>query len=167
MPKKPLKAVCHPLENNYHNLLCMKCYTKDWNEKHPKYYDKYTPEKMKKIKEDLNANRKKAALFKQNNPERILIYAAKDRAKRNGIPFNITHKDIQIPHCCPFLGIKIFPGVGKMTDNSPTLDRIQPDLGYTKGNVLVISNRANRLKNNATLEELELIVAGLKRVANA
>ena len=37
-----------------------------------------------------------------------------------------------------------------------------PELGYIKGNVWVISNKANRIKNNATLEELRLLVKNLE-----
>lgn len=43
--------------------------------------------------------------------------------------------------------------------NSPTLDRIRPDLGYVKGNVIVISGRANRIKSDATIEELRDIAS--------
>ena len=41
-----------------------------------------------------------------------------------------------------------------MQDNSPTLDRIVPELGYVPGNVAVISWKANRLKGNNTDPEL-------------
>ena len=40
------------------------------------------------------------------------------------------------------------------TDNSPSIDRLIPELGYIKGNVNVISLRANIIKNNATKDEL-------------
>jgi hypothetical protein len=46
-----------------------------------------------------------------------------------------------------------------------SLDRIVPELGYVKGNIAVISNRANSLKSNATLEELERLCAWLKSVS--
>jgi hypothetical protein len=49
-------------------------------------------------------------------------------------------------------------GVGKFDSCSPSLDRIVPELGYVKGNVRVISDRANRIKRDATLEELRAIV---------
>lgn len=35
--------------------------------------------------------------------------------------------------------------------------------GYVKGNIWVVSRRANTLKNNASIEELELLVSNLKR----
>ena len=40
------------------------------------------------------------------------------------------------------------------TDDSPSIDRLIPELGYIKGNVNVISLRANIIKNNATKDEL-------------
>jgi len=57
-----------------------------------------------------------------------------------------------------FLGIPLKIGNGKRTDGSATLDRVLPDLGYVPGNVIVISFRANRIKNDATLDELRLLV---------
>jgi hypothetical protein len=52
---------------------------------------------------------------------------------------------------------------GRATDNSPTLDRIIPSLGYVRGNVKVISMRANVLKHNASLDELKKLVAWLEK----
>lgn len=87
---------------------------------------------------------------------KILVNTAKARAESRGIPFAITSEDITIPDVCPVLGIPI-----KLddiyTDNVPTIDRIVPSLGYVPGNVAVISNKANRLKSDATAEELRQI----------
>jgi hypothetical protein len=44
-----------------------------------------------------------------------------------------------------------------MNDNAPTLDRINNSCGYVPGNVAVISWRANRIKCDATPEELRRI----------
>jgi hypothetical protein len=52
----------------------------------------------------------------------------------------------------------------KKSPNSPSLDKIIPSKGYIKGNVWVISNRANTLKNDASLQELELLVENLKKL---
>lgn len=90
----------------------------------------------------------------------MLLTAAKRRAKRAGIPFALTIKDITIPDKCPVLGIPIFSndGIRGATDNSPSLDRIIPNLGYVPGNVRVISYRANAIKRDASLFELEAVV---------
>jgi hypothetical protein len=52
----------------------------------------------------------------------------------------------------------------KAAPNSPTIDRIDPRLGYVPGNVHVVSHRANRIKNNATLEEFEKICLNWKKL---
>lgn len=60
---------------------------------------------------------------------------------------------------------EVFVGIGKnvgIQNDSPTIDKIIPNLGYVKGNVWVISAKANRMKSNATVEELELLVKNLK-----
>lgn len=105
-----------------------------------------------------------------NRPERRLLAIAKCRAKRQGIPFDITVEDIIIPEYCPILGIKLEQGHGNgyhREGNIPSLDKIIPAKGYVKGNVWVISWRANKLKNDATVEELELLVSALRRRTNA
>lgn len=91
------------------------------------------------------------------NPDMYIISRAKCHAKRTGLPFNLEKGDIKIPEICPVLGIPIFRNIGGkgMTPNSPSIDKIIPELGYVKGNVQIISQRANVMKNDATLEELE------------
>lgn len=86
------------------------------------------------------------------------VWNLKSRANRIGLPFNITKEDLTVPTYCPILGLKLEDTRGKRrTDNTWSVDRIIPELGYVKGNVVVVSWRANRLKNDATLEELEKI----------
>lgn len=96
---------------------------------------------------------------------KYLIRGAKQRASMQNIPFDITYLDIEIPEYCPLLGIKLQKHIGKnvgIQNDSPTIDKIIPNLGYVKGNVWVISAKANRMKSNATVEELELLVKNLK-----
>lgn len=101
--------------------------------------------------------------WRVNSPSEYLLSGAKQRARRGGLPFNIDASDVAIPEFCPVLGLKLVPLSGKRTNATPSLDRIDPSKGYVKGNVWVISWRANRLKNDATLEELRQIVAGIER----
>ena len=76
------------------------------------------------------------------------------KSRRHNIPFTISADDIVIPTHCPILGIELQHNVGGARDNSPSIDRIRPELGYVPGNVVVISSRANRIKNNATIDEM-------------
>lgn len=102
-----------------------------------------------------NGNRKHGLA---KSPEFIMHAVAKYRAKARLIPFTISPYDINIPTHCPVLGIPLFKSPsGRRADNSPSLDRIRPELGYVPGNIRVISDRANRLKSDATLEESRLI----------
>lgn len=82
------------------------------------------------------------------------------------LPFNLDFKHIyeNLPEICPVFGIKLdySPGKGIRQDNSPSLDRLYPDKGYVDENVSVISWRANRIKNNSSLEELEQLVNWFK-----
>ena len=89
-------------------------------------------------------------------------YSAKKRAKARDLPFDITPLDIHIPERCPVLGVKLVVGVGRgpgigPAENAPTLDRIDPSRGYVRGNIAVISWRANRVKDNATAAEHRLL----------
>lgn len=84
--------------------------------------------------------------------------AARSRAKKEGIEFTITLEDIYpFPDVCPVLGIPMAQASGTIA-NSPSIDRIDPTKGYTKDNIKVISYRANALKNDGTLEEMQKIV---------
>jgi len=87
---------------------------------------------------------------------------ARQRAFDKNVPFEITVEDIRIPQHCPVLGIKLT--IGKGDDDSPSLDRIIPATGYRRGNIQVISNRANRIKNDATVDELRQVLYWLERV---
>lgn len=94
-----------------------------------------------------------------------MLSGAKQRAKDKGLLFDIHYEDIQIPNLCPVLKIPMVPSVdGSMTDNSPSLDRRIPYLGYTRGNVTVISMRANRIKSDATSSELNLVSSYVKQI---
>ena len=98
-----------------------------------------------------------------------MLGSAKERAKKNGLPFNIDLSDIIIPVVCPLLGIPIIEPVrvigGKRgpRESSPTLDRIRSELGYVKGNVWVISHRANVIKHDATADALERVALHLRQ----
>lgn len=58
----------------------------------------------------------------------------------------------------------VCPIFGTVYSNSnlKSIDRIDSAKGYTKDNVHIISRRANTIKNDATLEELEKLTAYLK-----
>lgn len=83
-----------------------------------------------------------------------LVNSAAQRARKKNLPFKLTTNDITIPNYCPVLGIEIVMDNDKTAENSPSLDRIDNTKGYTKDNVIVISHKANAVKNCANVEEL-------------
>lgn len=107
--------------------------------------------------------KQRAARFnwRRKYPVKSMLRLAKKRNR--GLGWDIEEIDIVIPTHCPVLGISLEMGTRTQKDGSPSLDRINPKKGYVKGNVMVISWRANRLKSDATLEEIEAIRRYMKR----
>lgn len=89
--------------------------------------------------------------IKKNNPTRVIYNRAKSRAIINNIEFDIEISDIIIPLKCPIFDIEL-----KINDPdwTPSIDRINPRLGYIRGNIIIVSNKANRIKNNALPEDI-------------
>ena len=84
----------------------------------------------------------------------------KSSAKTRGIEFSIKKTDLydlSFPMTCPVLGIRLAWNRKIAGDDSYSVDRIDSSVGYVPGNLVVISNRANLLKRDATLKELQLL----------
>lgn len=101
-------------------------------------------------KQTKEERRKYTKAYNDMYPKRTMLSAAKVRAKRDGLPFNLTEDDIIIPEVCPYLKTPFEKG----TMYAASLDKIIPSEGYVRGNVEVISRKANIMKNDASTEEL-------------
>jgi len=120
-----------------------------------KYKEKHKDRLIKERKDSYRSNIKKYVYH--------MLKRAENRAKRKNVPFNLLIEDIDMVEFCPILGIKFSIGDGKGPgDMSPSLDRIDPKLGYVKDNVMIISMKANKIKSDATLEEIEKVYNYLK-----
>jgi len=114
------------------------------------------------------------AKYKQTNSVLVqtgrMLAKARERAKAKNLSFNIDREYIRsiIPSHCPIFGIPLEwsaqrgNGHGPLP-NSPSLDRIDPSKGYVKGNVWIISNKANTIKSYASHEELKLVTEAVGR----
>ncbi len=120
---------------------------------HARHYRLRHPERQ-------TENRKR---YKRAHPIRQLLAAARLRAKQAGLEFNIREEDLlPLPSHCPVLGILLIYGSGKGRQHGcASLDRIDNSEGYVKGNVAVMSLRANELKRDGTLTEFEAIARWL------
>jgi hypothetical protein len=160
--KRPIQCECPGCTNTFirfwrtfRKRFCSpKCLRKFWNAKQPGNFNHKRYQKWKK----------------KATPEEILIHSVRARMQkhdRKHFKFAISVKDIRVPEFCPVLGIKLAPKGKKGNPALPSIDRIDSNKGYIPGNVRVISYRANALKSNATLEELELVLADARRLASS
>lgn len=101
--------------------------------------------------------------YRKANPKQCMLNAARKRARAKGVPCSITLEDFDIPEHCPVLGLKLQQHSRGFQDSSATLDRRVPELGYVPGNVQVICYRANRIKNDATVEEVRAVLTYMEK----
>jgi len=113
---------------------------------------------LEDYKDPVKRGKKLAAQLKWRltNPEVAILYRIKQRCKRENIPCDLEVDDIVIPDICPIFKKPLVIVAGR-NDYAPSVDRINPKLGYIKGNIHIISDRANRIKNDSTPEELRLL----------
>jgi len=145
-------------------------YSREYREANKERIQEYKRDWYKANKERLqerrDANKEKKQEYNREylktNVEMSMWHSCKKRAKKRDLPFDLTIEDLEVPEKCPILGLELKAGNDSSREISPSLDRIVPELGYVKGNIRVISLRANRLKSDASIEELEAILKYMK-----
>ena len=101
-------------------------------------------------------NKLKSLKWQEENILRLLVNRAKHRAFLKDLEFSITHEDLVVPQMCPILQIPLETVRGQGRGfNHPSLDRIDNMKGYTKENVWIISDLANKMKTDASIEQLK------------
>ena len=80
------------------------------------------------------------------------------------VPFDLEPQDIKnkldlASTKCPVLGVnmEISKLGSKNNDSTASIDRIDPKKGYVKDNIIVVSMRANRIKSDATVDEIRKV----------
>ena len=96
-----------------------------------------------------------------------MIKNAKQRCKKSGRIIDIDDyyllKLTKGLVYCPVLGIEmVFGGTGSIQDNSASIDRFDTTQGYIKGNVWIISYKANRMKSDATIDDIKKVYDYMK-----
>ncbi len=96
--------------------------------------------------------------FKADNlraEQRSRLMNKKANARAADVEFDLRWEDLEWPTHCPVLGLELdyYATAGRKAEASASFDRIDPNKGYIKGNVKVISWRANRIKNNGSADE--------------
>ena len=132
------------------------------------YWANVEQNKEKGVEWYKNSGKRKRKVAKKDAPWRWLHNLRRLDAKRKGIEFTITEDYLESlwSGYCPMLGIPLIvqsrSDADYNRDFSPSVDRIDPSKGYVPGNVAIVSYRANRIKNDSTLQELKLIVSFLE-----
>ena len=80
----------------------------------------------------------------QTEPRKAMLHNAQRAARRFNVPINITIDDIAVPARCPAFDIPLHRSNGVAGEASPSVLRIEPQLGYVKGNIIVVSAKAAR-----------------------
>lgn len=104
---------------------------------------------------------------RRRHPIRYLLNQARCRAKKLGLDFDIEEKDLEVPEVCPVFGIPLFFKGGKRGPNSFSLDRWDNTKGYVKGNVRVISFKANQYKGDMSIEEVQNLLEYMKGIPHS
>ena len=125
------------------------------------YYDNKENMTEEEREESKKKNNDYLRMKRREDPRGPMLADARKRAKAKGLEFDLVKSDLSIPDICPVLGIPLAVS-SKRSAGSPSLDRVDNTKGYTKENVCVISLRANALKNDATIDELEKITNYMK-----
>jgi len=100
--------------------------------------------------------------YRLKNWELKMLWQAKCTASRKGLDFNLELSDIYVPEKCKYLGILLTKDLGGgVIWSNASLDRINSNKGYVKGNVEVISRKANSMKNMATVDELRIFAKNI------
>ena len=148
---------CHPNMAHAARGLCKSCYmrqymTPEQGAARSAAYRAKRAAEGNPVKTRMTVKRRMAAMLGN----------AQMRARRRGYECNLVRSDIIIPATCPVLGIPLDPLAPSRGDALPSLDRIDNAHGYVRGNVWVISWKANQLKASASLAELRMIVRALE-----
>lgn len=97
----------------------------------------------------------------------MMLAQAKQRAIKFSREFDLTLQDVKdlVVDTCPVFGtpLRWKYDHGEPRDDSPSLDRIDNSNGYVKGNVAIISARANTKKSDMTLLEAKAIARYMER----
>tara|TARA_R110002020_G_scaffold203484_2_gene407159 strand:- start:141 stop:407 length:267 start_codon:yes stop_codon:yes gene_type:complete len=82
------------------------------------------------------------------------------------VPFDLTPEYLNSVWTgfCPVRGVALNLVTDRKDEDAAELDRFNPNMGYVKGNVHWLSRKANRLKNNTSVEDLENLLGWMRKV---
>ena len=154
---------------------CNASYHRAWKKKNKR---RLAPLRRQQYKQRYGAiQRAKEETRKKEYPIRVraqlLRGGMKERSKDLDIPFDSEYFTVSVlmtwissdPKCeCCSRKLDVGFKLDRMKhDDSPSIDRLIPRLGYVRGNVSLLCWRCNNLKRDATLHELKTVCKWLKK----
>ncbi len=127
-------------------------------------FAKPKPNKFFENEEEVQARKDQIRASQLKVPRTRLLKSAYRNAFYSNQVFSLKLKDIPAPSHCKYLGIKLFylkSNLGQVPPNAASIDKIDPNKGYIPENIQVISFLANRMKNDATIEQLVTFAKGV------
>lgn len=119
---------------------------------------------------------------KEDRIKGYMIRNIKFSAKRRNLDFDLDYTDIKLPKYCPLLGIELnysnhknhkllnlgdnYVDLGFNDPTKASVDRIDNNKGYVKGNIIILSRLANAMKNEASFEQLETFSKNILNLIN-
>ena len=148
---------------------CQNEYSRNWKRENR---DRLALIRRKQYAEGYGAiQREKEQIRKEQHPLKVrgqvLRAGMRDRARVNGIEFDsrffsVSYLMERLSHnqnceCCHKPLDISFKADHKFNESSPSIDRVNPTKGYVKDNVAILCWRCNRIKQDATPQELRTI----------
>jgi hypothetical protein len=111
-----------------------------------------------------DAKRKRYKHHKETSPFKLRCSKIKARAVAIGVPFNLTPEYLELiwEGKCPISGVPMVLDGSRDAEDAPELDRMIADKGYVEGNVAFISRKFNRIKNSASISDIELLLTWMR-----
>lgn len=108
-----------------------------------------------------------ARSYRRAYPADRILKASKQSAKKKGLEHSIMVADLlPLPEFCPVFGFKLDYNLSKFGETSPSIDRINNEKGYVKGNIVIVSWKANALKKNGTIQDFQRLIDFYKGLSN-
>lgn len=127
----------------------------------------YVERRSKYNKANAEYFNEKAKEYNSARPFHYAFRRLRMRAKQNGLLFDLDEQyliDIWTGVCAIFgTPLQLPYSTERQVPDKATIDKIDPALGYVRGNVQWVSNRANTIKSFGTIEEHQLIVDYMKK----
>lgn len=115
----------------------------------------------------INKNRRAKIRAQRHTPTGwigVTLSTLKRRARTQAVPFDLRKTDLVLPVVCPVFGTTLVYDRNQDFENAASVDRIKPELGYIRGNIAIISLKANMMKQRCTdPEDFRRLAAWLER----